>query len=294
MDKRDLKENRVHGSPMFPLNIYYMNSVSGDMILDCHWHDEMEFLLVTEGEAMFQIEAAYYEVHAGEAIFVNSGELHAGYQINNSSCSYRAFVFNPNILFSNNYDILQEKYFDPLIKKDYFIPPHIKGIYLWEKSVLSLISQIIEKCNAKPEAYEIFIKASLFNIFAEIFSNNKISYSANANEKDNYKLERLKTVLSYIYNNYNKKITINELAALINMSEGHFCRFFKQMMRKTPIEYLNYYRICEARKALHSSDKKISLIAMDAGFDNFGYFISMFKRYVNYTPSEYKKLNKKT
>lgn len=291
MDKRALKENKIHGDPLFPLQIYFRNSVCLENILDCHWHDEMEILMVIEGKAMFQVETSYYEVNAGEAVFVNSGEIHAAYKIEDFCCTYTAFVFNTSILCNNDYDLLQEKYFDPLIKRQCCIPVHIKGTYSWEKKVLSLISEITEKCTVKPEAYEIFVKSYIFNIFAEVFSNNKTSLSSNANVKDNYKLERLKTVLSYIYDNYNKKITINELASIINMSEGHFCRFFKQMMRKTPIEYLNYYRICEAMKELHSSDKKIFLIAMDSGFDNFGYFINMFKRYVNCTPSEYRKTN---
>jgi predicted Rossmann fold flavoprotein len=71
--------------------------------------------------------------------------------------------------------------------------------------------------------------------------------------------------------------------------EGHFCRFFKRLVRKTPVEYINYYRVNRAVKLLENEDAKIIEIAMDVGFDSFSYFISMFKRYMKCTPSQYRK-----
>jgi AraC-like DNA-binding protein len=73
------------------------------------------------------------------------------------------------------------------------------------------------------------------------------------------------------------------------MSEGQFNRFFKAMTRTTPIEYLNAYRIKRAGEYLAMSDKKISAIAMDVGFDNLSYFIKVFRQTMKCTPSEYRK-----
>ena len=53
----------------------------------------------------------------------------------------------------------------------------------------------------------------------------------------------IKQILQYIQENYEKNVTLGELAEVFHMSEGQFCRFFKSQVGMTAIEYLNYYRI---------------------------------------------------
>ena len=80
MERERLREDRIHGNAMYPVSVYPdIEQLNGDSILDCHWHDEMEFTMVTQGSAVFQIDMNTVEVKAGEAIFVNRGEIHAGY-----------------------------------------------------------------------------------------------------------------------------------------------------------------------------------------------------------------------
>lgn len=93
MDLRLLKEDRRHGTPQFPFAAYMMECPAGTTVLDNHWHDEVEFLWVVEGQATFQIGLTNYELKSGEAMFVPGGEVHGGFSSDGSSCSYRAAVF---------------------------------------------------------------------------------------------------------------------------------------------------------------------------------------------------------
>lgn len=290
MNKDLLKENRVHGDAMYPISVYSIDC-SGNNILDCHWHDEMEFLIVTEGRAIFQIGTSYYNVCAGQAIIINSGEIHAGYRHHNSICSFNAVVFSMNLLCSTSYDILQEKFINPIMKKQYLLPPFIQGNCEWEKEVLELLNDIVARNKQEHYTYELVTKAQLYLILSKIFLNYRQVAQKKAYAENNYKVERLKKILNYIQVNYSKKITLKDLADLINMSESHFCRFFKQMVKKTPIDYLNYIRIRKAAELLENSDKKIFEIAMDVGFDNLNYLIIVFKKHMGCTPSKYRKLN---
>jgi AraC-like DNA-binding protein len=61
------------------------------------------------------------------------------------------------------------------------------------------------------------------------------------------------------------------------------------MTRKTPVDYINSYRIRQAAALLQQSDRKISDIAMDAGFDNVSYFIKVFRKAMKCSPSEFRK-----
>lgn len=76
MERAQLREDRIHGNAMYPVSVYPdIQQLNGDSILDCHWHDEMEFTMVTQGSAVFQIDMNRYEVKAGEAIFVHRGRF---------------------------------------------------------------------------------------------------------------------------------------------------------------------------------------------------------------------------
>lgn len=291
MNREILKEKRVHGNAMFPLQVYKMNVVGRDTVLDCHWHEELEFLIVTEGKGAFQIETSSYELHEGQAIFINSSKIHGGTAIDSSPCSYCAIVFNPNLLCSNSFDGVQSKYFDPLLQDQYLINEAFLGRNGWETEVISCLKKIVYICDTKPYTYELSIKALLYHLFSIMFSNGKPCHSSSKYALKTYKTERIKEIIKYIQSNYKRKITIKELATYANMSEGHFCRSFKEMIHKTPVDYINYYRITRASHELVNSTKKIYQIAMESGFDNFSYFINIFRNYMNCTPSEYRQNN---
>lgn len=51
MERERLREDRIHGNAMYPVSVYPdIQQLNGDSILDCHWHDEMEFTMVTQGQ----------------------------------------------------------------------------------------------------------------------------------------------------------------------------------------------------------------------------------------------------
>lgn len=95
--------------------------------------------------------------------------------------------------------------------------------------------------------------------------------------------------MAYINSHAHEPIRLREIADEIGMSEGHFCRFFKQMVQKSPVEYINYHRIQKACRLLEQSDRKVVDIALDVGFDNLSYFIATFKKWKGLTPSQYRK-----
>ena len=85
------------------------------------------------------------------------------------------------------------------------------------------------------------------------------------------------------------KIYIEDLALEANMNVQYFCRFFKSVIGKTPVEYINSYRIEKATELLQTETLSISNIALSVGIDNFSYFVKQFKKYKNCTPSQYRK-----
>lgn len=280
-----LKENRTHGDILFPFALYKMEYHTPATILDCHWHDELEFLLLTEGEGVFQVGTRQYDLKPGQALFIHGGEIHSGISSSNAS-GFTAIVFHPSFLNSNPHDLIQGKYINPILEKQRLLPTVIRNEEGWEKDVLMHLKEAIEAAEQKEYAYEMQIKAHLYAMFSILLRNTpkEIAEPAYLNRAN-----RLKEVIGYIQKNYEREIHISELSRIANMSEGHFCRFFKKIVLKTPIEYINYYRVIKAAALLKSTDRKLLDIAMEVGFNNFSYFIGRFKQYMNTTPARYRR-----
>lgn len=291
MNNNLLKENKVHGDTTFPLATYAVDYSNNNIAIDCHWHNEFEFLIIESGSLDFTIGTEERViVETGEAIFINSGELHAGYLNTDVKCNFKAVVFSPELLYNGNiYDPVKERYIDPLINREFKLPRIYRpDCNEWEKAILDQLKQIISAGEEKNFGYELFIKGKLFNVFSIIFSNLNTEDLVVKTIKNDINSERLKKVMEYIYNNYNTRISINELAEILNMSEGYFIKFFKAMVRKTPVEYINYFRVNKAVQLLTKS-KKIIEISGDVGFENVSYFVTIFKHYMGCTPAEYRK-----
>ena len=96
-------------------------------------------------------------------------------------------------------------------------------------------------------------------------------------------------MLNYIALHYTEPLSLGELAGCAHMNPNYFCRFFREMTRKSPIEYLNYYRVeCACEKLCMTNDSILS-IALDCGFNDVNYFIKVFKKYKGTTPLQYLK-----
>ncbi|MEK3687641.1 MULTISPECIES: AraC family transcriptional regulator [unclassified Paenibacillus] len=287
--QRLLKEDREHGDVMFPLAAYWIELPAGAPVLDTHWHEEAEFFLLLEGEILFQVDTDYFTLRPGEAVFIESGDIHAAYAALDTPCRFCALVFHPDLLASAQYDTIQQTVILPLQEKRQSFPRHLTSSVPWQGELLLHLERMMEAYDNKMPGFESFMKGTLLIMLSQIAPPGRsVNYSQSAGA-DTTKIDRLKKVILYIQDNYQEPIRTRDLSELIPMSEGQFCRFFKSMTRKTPVDYINSYRIRQAAALLQQSDRKISDIAMDVGFDNVSYFIKVFRKAMNCSPSEFRK-----
>lgn len=101
--------------------------------------------------------------------------------------------------------------------------------------------------------------------------------------------ERLKLMYRFIDENYQRKIEISEAAGVCHMTEAAFCRYFKKMTRLTFTNFLNHYRISQAKRLL-LLDKNVSETCYECGFESLSYFNRIFKKITLENPLTFKKL----
>lgn len=287
--RRSLKESKSHGSEHLPFGTYWYSYGPGEHVIDCHWHEEPEIFYCIAGETVFQVDTDYFTVKAGEAVFVDGGDLHAAHASGEAGCSFFSLVFDTQLLASAHYDAVQENLILPLQERKATFPRHIRHAETFEISLLHHIVSIMKGCSAQSPGYEGSVKGHLYLMLAEIIAEGKTCNRTASNRSESSKIERLKTVIHYIQHNYEHPIRLSELAALVPMSEGQFCRFFKSMTRQTPMDYINSYRIRQAVELLRQPERKISDVALEVGYDNISYFIRVFRKTMNCSPSEFRK-----
>jgi AraC-like DNA-binding protein len=108
------------------------------------------------------------------------------------------------------------------------------------------------------------------------------------NQHNRKATERLRLLYRFIDENYRRKIEIAEVAALCHMTEAAFCRYFKQMSRLTFTDFLNHYRIDQAKRLL-LLDQPVSAVCYATGFESLSYFNRVFKKIVRTTPLDFRR-----
>jgi AraC-like DNA-binding protein len=287
MQDRILKESRRHGDLFLPISNYQMNLHNSKILLDCHWHEELELFKVLKGAFRFQIASQYFEVTEGELLFINSGELHSAMAEHDGDFAYSAVVFSPDMLEGSANDKIQMEYLSPLLKGQLAVQRLFQQKTQQERNLQNYFDQIYSLLEEKPTAYEIALKAYLFFILGELIRTG--STPVRGDGMKDTAAESIKNVIEYMQGNYQTNITITMLAQRCSVSPGHFCRMFKRYTMKTPVEYINCFRLSKAAQMLETTDRKVLDIALDCGFNSLSYFINIFHENVGCTPSDFRK-----
>jgi AraC-like DNA-binding protein len=130
------------------------------------------------------------------------------------------------------------------------------------------------------------VQGILYQLLGKILENHL--YEQNQDDAAaNERLNSIKNVLAYISENYYNNIKLEHLARIAGMNEKYFCRYFRGMTERTPIDYLNYYRIECACEMLSTRDISIKEVALSCGFNDESYFIKTFHKYKGITPKQF-------
>lgn len=285
----DLKETVAHGDFQFPMNIYSGEFLSNQFNLYLHWHNEMEIIYVKSGFGKVYIDMNFYDINCGDIIIINKEALHYLYNNTYTALKYEAIIFDLRLLQNSFLDYCQVNFINPLIENNLKTTHIIKNSSVGYDEILLYVCKIIKSYNDSAFGFQLQIKGLLFNLFYELFNREYIQKPNYELISTNNKILKLKNVIKYIYDNYNKPLHINELSKIAGYSEYHFIRFFKSQTGKTCTNFINALRIEKSLDLLINTNLSITEIAFNVGYDDVSYFIKVFKRLTSSTPSNYRK-----
>ncbi len=272
-------ELKQHGTEDFPIELYTIDSSHTRYEMSAHWHGELEIIRVLEGVLNVRLNNNFYKAEAGDILFVNPETVH---QASPESCVYECIDFHPDfipVLHSGS-----EFFLESLKNHEYVIEEFHRASPL-APAVHALYNAMSEKSSG----YKFKVVGALYHLFGEIIDLHLYHPTDSAPLSADKNVPKLRSVLSFIRSNYKKPITLDDMAASAGMSPKYFCYFFKEMTTKTPVEYLNLYRIEKASRKLIRTGDSVTQIAFSCGFNDLSYFIKTFKDIKGITPARFRK-----
>lgn len=100
---------------------------------------------------------------------------------------------------------------------------------------------------------------------------------------------KMDKAIDWIYNHFTENFAISDAAAVIGISEEHFCRMFKKYVGKRPFEYVTDLRIERAKSLIMYGEANVAEIASEVGYSDTSYFIRKFRQKEGVSPGKYRK-----
>ncbi|WP_099205941.1 helix-turn-helix transcriptional regulator [Scatolibacter rhodanostii] len=248
-----------------------------------HWHEYIEFDLVTDGVLKGKINGEEVLVYPGDFFFANSGELHETDRQGEEKM--RAF----SLLLS--YDLVKQYCPDADSYRFSF-----EGKAEIKKEVAALIAECIEIRRKKEELYQLKLSVILHQICYILLKEcRQIKDESNKNKNsDQKKTEYAKKIIRYLEEHYTQNLTLQSVADEVGMAPTYFSRFIRKTTGDSFYGYLTRIRLYHAYAELMGTEDSITEIALNNGFANVKSFIEAFRRTYETTPAKYRALKKDT
>lgn len=151
------------------------------------------------------------------------------------------------------------------------------------------VAEIMEQLLHSDGSQRIILLIEALNIVADckqLLTLSSIGFKHDLVEAEN---DRVNAIYDYSLKNYKRKIQLEEIAAVANISPNSFCRYFKSRTRKTYSQFLIEIRVGQACKLLIENNLSIKQLCYESGFNNFTSFHKYFKLITGKSPLSYQK-----
>lgn len=256
--------------------------IKEDMTFRAHWHHEIELVLVCQGRVLMGINSTSQVLKAGDIAFSNSGDIHY-YESLNTHSKLLLIMFNPSLI-GNLINLSYCNFTNPFICKDTFdkfVPVKMQD------RIKTCYHEILEETINKDVNYDILIKSHLFELIGLLL--RYIPHTTYNFKKQNSGIkckEFVQSAINYIEENYNENISLERLSETLGISEFYFSKIFNHLTGQSFKTYLNNIRLEKAHEMIISTNKTITEIAFECGFNSLRTFNRVYKNVKGSIPSD--------
>jgi AraC-like DNA-binding protein len=255
-----------------------------------HYHPELELHYVIKGEGVRFIGDNISNFSSGEVLLLGEKLPHCWrckdeYFLPDSDLNVEVIVihFLPDCLGRYLLNLPEAYLLPKLFEK-------AKGGLIISGTANEELRKLMRRAVNATNLDRVIVLLSILKVLAENEDFLPITLSHNefhqSNESDTIRLNK---ICSYTLTNYKKEISLQEIAAIGNLSVTSFCRYFKLMTKKTYSDFLTEIRISHACRLLIENKFPTEVLCFECGFNNISNFYRHFKKVTEMTPLEYKR-----
>ncbi len=249
-----------------------------------HSHNNFEINLITSGSGRRIIGNNISSYSEGDLVLLGPNISHCWEILeveNDSEPECIVTHFYENIISSEFFNIPE---LEPVVN---LLKDSNNGI--WFKGPKAQEVAEVIKQMADSEGLPLYIKLlEVFNLLLKIEDREYLTLPSslpNAYDKDQDKINK---VYEYVFQNIQEGIKLKDASSIVYMEPSSFCRYFKKRTDQTFMDYVKRVRIGIAAKLLAETDKQITQICYECGYNNLANFNHYFKVIMKQTPSEYR------
>ena len=253
----------------------------------CHWHEDIEWVYIRSGQMNYYMNGKRVLLNTGEALMVNSRQMHYGYSENGQDCDFIRILCHPKIFITNS--VLYQSYIAPVLSNPSLEYLHLKPEFPEDAEALQLLPEILRIKKEHPAAYEIEAAALLSLLWCRLLRSHPMMPNEAAAKPKEPDLLVQRDMVSYIYSHYSESINLDEIAATGKVCRNKCCQIFRRYLNQSPIDFLNHYRLEVSCHLLNNTKLSIAEICTACGFNHQSYYSKIFLRTYSCSPRDFRK-----
>lgn len=273
-------EKAVRGTFDFPIQLYYVDAAHPRYEMPFHWHMEHELILVLQGVLHLSVDGTGYELGPGDCMLLADGSIHGGRPEN---CVYECVVFDLERFLTGAAVCGQQ--LAGLLQSG----ARMEAFFAVNAPAAKLVNGLFQAMETEQPGYEFTTMGFLWQLLGEMLARKLYRPPLPETARDTRRAQAVKRVLRRIRTDYAQPLSLEQLAGEAALEPKYFCRVFRQITGRTPIDYLNYYRVECAAELLCSTRDSVTDVALACGFGDVSYFGRLFRRQKGKTPGEYRR-----
>lgn len=267
-----------------------------ERIQDVSWsmepnrHDNYEMVYMKNGYAVFEISGHKVELGPNDIVIIKPMQYHKFIVKSESGCEFIVLYFTFENRINGEYaQVPLEDFLNFVSSKE--TSPYIKLKVSPKNEIVVLLNRIMKERASSEPGSEFLNYLLIMELFVLLSRALKMEWENSIKLKSSKLKELIGIAINYIHNNFERDISLGDIAKYVFLSPSYFTRAFKEETGMSPISYLLRVRIDRAKELLVDTSLKISDIALNVGFSNQQRFNEMFKKYAGLTPLQYRKQN---
>lgn len=237
-----------------------------------HYHETHELYFLEKGRTKYFIGNEIFMLEPGDMVFIPKFVFHQTDNGQNTNVERLRFAFDDDFVGEE-----YRKYIDELKKKRFIRIPSENLDEL--KSIIARLENETTKMQKNYEEMQRLCFMEILVLISRYCTTNNTQLSETQ--------QFAQSIATYISENCGQDMRLEVLAKKYAISRGYLCRLFKSAMGITLAEYVTISRVSLAEKLLATTNKSITEIAAQCGFNDSNYFASVFKKYKGINPKKY-------